>query len=284
MRTKSGEFTYREGKLSARDGTTLFEQAWMPVADLKAVVLLVHGLGEHSSRYAHLAGRLVRDGYGMETFDLRGHGKSAGRRAYIEAFEHYLEDLDIYLARLRERHPGKKIFLYGHSMGATIGALFAITRRPEISGLILSGISLKLGDDIPRALVKMSRIIGKYAPHMRTVKLEAASMSRDPQVVKNYDEDPLNYRLGIPARTGLELLKAMEQIREGADQIEMPVLIMQGQCDQVVNPEGSRELYVSVTSQDKTLKNYSGFYHEIHNDPEKEKVFSDLIAWLTAHI
>ncbi len=275
---------YQHGLFQGTGGFALFEQSWFPGDDVKAVVLLVHGLGEHSSRYEHVAEFLTSKGIGIETFDLRGHGKSDGVRAYVRSFDEYLQDVEIFYSRVLGRHPGLPLFIYGHSMGATIGALYVITRNPDINGVLLSGILLKMGDDIPPILIKMSSIIGKYAPKMKTTKLAANCMSRDPKVVENYDNDPLNYRAGIPARTGLELIIAMRRIQIQMDNITLPIMVMHGSSDKVTNPDGSIDLYEAVGSNDKTLKMYNGFYHEIHNEPDKQKVFNDIVNWIEKHI
>lgn len=275
---------YNHGLFQGCDGQMLFEQAWRPDDEQKAVVLLVHGLGEHSSRYAHVADFLTSNGIGVETYDLRGHGKSDGCRAFVNSFDEHLRDLDILCKRVQERHSGTPIFLYGHSMGATISTLYVITRKTEFRGLLLSGALIKIGDDISPLLVKMSSIIGKYAPKMKTTKLDSASISRDPLIVKDYDDDPLNYRGGIPARTGMELIIAMNRIQIQMETITLPILIMHGSCDKMTDLSGSQELFDAVSSKDKTLKLYDGFYHEIHNDPEKQLVFDDINGWINSHI
>ncbi|MBL7067548.1 MAG: alpha/beta hydrolase [Candidatus Marinimicrobia bacterium] len=275
---------YQHGLFQGTVGFDLFEQSWFPEDDVKAVVLLVHGLGEHSSRYAHVAEFLTSKNIGIETFDLRGHGKSDGARAFVRSFDEYLQDVEIFYSRVLGRHPDLPLFIYGHSMGATISALYVITRNPDINGVLLSGILLKIGDDIPPILIKMSSIIGKYAPKMKTTKLDANSLSRDPKIVENYDNDPLNYRAGIPARTGLELLTAMRRIQVQMEKITLPIMIMHGSCDKITNPDGSIDLYEAVASNDKTLKMYNGFYHEIHNEPEKNRVFEDIFSWINDHL
>jgi len=275
---------YQHGLFQGTVDFDLFEQSWFPEDDIKAVVLLVHGLGEHSSRYEHVAEFLTSKNIGIETFDLRGHGKSDGAKAFVRSFDEYLQDVEIFYSRVLGRHPDLPLFIYGHSMGATIGALYIITRNPDINGVLLSGILLKMGDDIPLILIKMSSIIGKYAPKMKTTKLDSNSMSRDPKVVANYNDDPLNYRAGIPARTGLELITAMQRIQVQMEKITLPIMVMHGSSDKVTNPDGSIDLYEAVASNDKTLKMYQGFYHEIHNEPDKQKVFDDIINWINDHL
>ena len=169
-------------------------------------------------------------------------------------------------------------------MGATISVLHIITREVQFQGLLLSGILIKIGDDISPLLIKMSSIIGTYAPRMKTTKLDSASISRDPRIVKHYDEDPLNYRAGVPARTGQELITAMNRIQVQMGTITLPILIMHGSGDKMTDPGGSQELYDAVSSKDKTIKLYNGFYHEIHNDPEKQQVLDDIINWINGHL
>jgi len=147
MNHDSRQVDHSTGTFRASDGTQLFEQWWQPVAETKAVLVIVHGIAEHSGRYAYVANYMGGHGYAVATFDLRGHGHSEGDRAYVRSFDEYLSDLDQFLARVREQEPGKAIFLLGHSMGGTIIALFAITRQPGLAGLILSAAAVKLSED-----------------------------------------------------------------------------------------------------------------------------------------
>ncbi len=266
------------------DGLRLFEQSWYPDKLVQAVVLLVHGLAEHSSRYEHVAKCLTANGVAIETFDLRGHGQSEGERVYVNSFDEYLQDLEIFFKQVKERCPALPLFIYGHSMGATISTLYVINRNPEIKGLVLSGVTIKFGQDVSPALIKIGAILGKYAPRMKTTRLDENSISRDPQIVKLYNEDPLNYRGKIPARTGWELLQAMRRIEQQMSAITQPILIMHGSGDKLSNPESSQELYDGVRSSDKTLKIYDGFYHEIHNDPEQKRVLEDITNWILARL
>jgi alpha-beta hydrolase superfamily lysophospholipase len=183
MNYDSRQADHSTGTFKANGGTQLFEQWWQPVAETKAkaVLVIVHGLAEHSGRYAQVANYLGEHGYAVATFDLRGHGRSEGHRAYVHSFDEYLSDLGQFLGRVRERKPGKAIFVLGHSMGGTIASLFAITRQPDLGGLILSAAAVKLSEDISPLLVRLSPIIGSIAPKLPTLKLDSALMSRDPK-------------------------------------------------------------------------------------------------------
>ncbi len=272
------------GRFKTADDLNLFEQWWRPEEKPKATVIIVHGYAEHSTRYTHVAEHLVNNGYAIETFDLRGHGQSEGKRAFVRSFDEYLGDLEQFLERVRQRRKAKNTFLLGHSMGGAIVSLFAITRKPDIKGLILSGPALKISDDISPLLVRLSSIIGTFLPKLPTIKLDSSGISRDPEVVRRYDNDPLVYRGGIPARTGAEITGATKVIQAQMESISLPLLILHGTDDRLADPEGSKSLYQHAQSKDKTLKLYEGYYHEVMNEPEKEMVLGDIVEWMERHL
>ena len=272
-----------QGTFTASDGVQLFEQSWFSKTEPKAIVVIIHGYAEHSTRYAHVAEYFASSGFAVHTFDLRGHGKSDGKNTHVNSFDEYLTDVDTFLSRVRDSHPGKKIFLLGHSMGGAIASLYVITRQPDLAGLLLSGAAVKISDDISPFLIKISGIIAGILPKLPTIKLDGTAISRDPQIVEKYDNDPLVYRGGIPARSGAEINRSTIQIQEKMEAIKLPLLVMHGTADRLADPEGSKQLYTRASSEDKTLKLYEGLYHEILNEPEKENVMADIVAWLDNH-
>ena len=276
--------SHSTGTYESDDGLRLFEQEWSPEGTPKAGVVIVHGYGEHTGRYVHVAEELTQNGYAVSTFDLRGHGRSQGDpRTFVRSFDEHLDDLERFLSRVRERHSGRPLFLFGHSMGGTIATLFAIARQPEIRGLLLSGASLKLSDNYSPSMITLAKIISLVLPKLRLIKLDASAVSRDAEVVREYVTDPLVYHGGIPARTGAEMNRAMERIRQRMETLEVPLLIMHGTCDLLADPEGSRQLYDRAESDDKDLRLYEGLYHEILNEPEKTQVLADMVEWLDTH-
>jgi len=279
MAEKKMQVKHEEDWFKTNDGLNLFEQRWQPAKKVKAIII-IHGYAEHSGRYAHVAEFLVNHGYAVETFDLRSHGKSEGKKTFIRSFDEFLSDVDLFLKRVNERHPNKNLFLLGHSMGGTIATLFAITRKLDLKGIILSGATLKLSDEISPFLVRISAIVGNILPKLPTIKVDCNALSHDPEVVKKYDNDPLVYRGGIPARTGAEFTRAIKLIQKQMELVTLPLLILSGTADRLSDPEGSKQLYKRAQSKDKTLKLYDGLYHEILNEPEKEKVLTDIVEWL----
>ncbi len=270
------------GTFETTAGLRLFERSWLPDGDPKGVLCIVHGYAEHSGRYDYVGGWLARRGYAVYALDLRGHGRSEGDRVFVRSFNEYLDDVDAFLALVRARHTGTAPWLLGHSMGGSIVALSAVTRRPDVRGLLFSGAALAAASGTPRLVTRIMLLLGRFAPRLRLRKLAAATVSRDPEVVAWYDTDPLNFRGKMPAGLIASMIRAGRVIDERMETIDRPLLIMHGAEDALANPAGSEALYRRVASADKTLKLYPGLYHEILNEPEKDHVLADIAGWLDA--
>jgi alpha-beta hydrolase superfamily lysophospholipase len=265
------------------DGLRLFARRREPEGRPPlARVLIVHGYAEHSGRYEELVERLLAAGYGVGQFDLRGHGRSEGRRGYVRSFDDYLRDLERFSAREREYDSVRPIFVLGHSLGGLIVAHWAINCSSPVAGVILSGAALKINEDIHPWLQRLSGLIGAIAPRLPTIRLDTRAISRDPEVVRRFHEDPLVFHGRMPARTGAEIVRASRQIGGQLSKLVQPVLLMHGTADRLTDPEGGRQAYERAASTDKTLKLYPGLYHEIFNEPEHKQVVDDLIGWLDA--
>jgi len=266
-------------------GTRLFYQSWTPSAGSRAILLVVHGLAEHSGRYLNIVNEFVPAGFIVCAPDHRGHGHSEGKRCRINRFNDYVQDLDTYVDIVRGEYPGVKIFMAGHSLGGTIATAYAEAHQEKLSGLILSAPTLKAGSSITRRDKLLARIASRLAPGIGVSSLDAAFISKDPAVVKAYTGDPLVYTGKISARLGAEILHAIEDtIPPLLQTLELPILIMQGTEDRLSNPEGSRMIFDGVSSSDKTFKRYEGLFHEIFNEPERAVVFADMREWLASHI
>ena len=263
-------------------GLALYRQWWLPEATARAVVAIQHGLSEHSGRYAALAHVLNQHGYAVYAIDLRGHGRSAGARVWIRRFEQYLADLEVFVAGVRSAGRGKPLFLFGHSMGAIISARYCITRQPELQGLILSAPAVLVGGSVYPILRRVAAVASYIVPWLRTVRLGCRFASRDPAVVAAFENDPLSFHGRLPVRTAAEIFRAARLLRAEADKLRLPLLILHGTADVVADYRGSRMLYQSASSADKTLKLYQGLYHEVLSEPEKDFVLADMLAWLDA--
>ena len=273
------------GYFTGAGGVRLFYQSWRPPIKPRAILLLVHGLAEHSGRYLNLVNELVPAGFLVCAIDHRGHGLSEGRRCYVKRFDEYVEDLNTYINIVRDANPDIKIFMVGHSLGGTIAIAYAEAHQEKLAGLILSAPTLKAGSSITKRDKLLARIASVLAPGAGVASVDATTISKDQAVVAAYVNDPLVYRGKISARLGAEILKAIEKtIPPLMQKIKLPILIMQGAEDRLSNPEGSRVIFEGVSSSDKTFKRYDGLFHEIFNEPERAIVFADMRQWLAARV
>jgi alpha-beta hydrolase superfamily lysophospholipase len=289
---------YEESTITS-EGQALFARRWLPDSPPKAVMVIVHGYAEHCGRYDYVGRWLAQRGVAVEAFDLRGHGKSPGPRAVVRSFDEYFADLEAELAEVERRHRGVPLFLLGHSMGGGIVAHYvirmsskregvpdgaAMPRPHDFAGILLSGAGIRGRRTLPKPVLWLVRLIGRFFPKVRLTKLNAGDVSRDPDVVALYDSDPLNYRKGMPAGTLLAMIKAGLETNAHLDRFALPLFAFHGSEDVLTDPEGSRQLYEQAVSTDKTLKIYEGFYHEVLNEPEKDEVLADILTWVNAHV
>jgi acylglycerol lipase len=271
---------HRHGWLGSRvDAKRLFWQAWDPDASPAGAVVVVHGAAEHGGRYAYVAERLLSEGYVTYAIDHRGHGRSDGPRAMIDRFDHLVEDLRLFVARVTEEQGGRRPFLVGHSLGGAVALTLAIRHGPDIAGLVVSGPAVAT-EAVPIAVKTAAAILSALAPRLRVIKIEAGAISRDPEVVRAYQCDPLNHNDRLPARTLAEIMRSMDGMPRQVGALRTPLLLLHGSDDRLCPPDGSRMVHALASSHDKTLKIYDGLYHEVFNEPERAEVVGDLVAWI----
>jgi acylglycerol lipase len=276
------DIDYHEYLFKIADHSELYARSWRPINSL-GVIVIVHGYAEHSGRYKWAALQLADRGFTVYTFDLRGHGKSSGLRNMVQSFDDYLTDLAAFLEKVKSEEPNKPLFLFGHSLGGAIAALFTIRYKPLLSGLITSSAFLA-NRDIPGVLVQLVILLGRLMPRLPTMFLDAETLSRDPEVVDIYKADLLIGSGTIGARTIAKVLKAIVEISNRMNEIELPLLVLHGTEDRSADIKGSRRIYAGVSSKDKSIKLYDGLYHELLNEPEKMEVLSDIDVWLRKHL
>jgi len=246
----------------------------------KATVIVVHGLGEHSGRYTPLASALNQAGYAVASIDLPGHGMSAGKRGHIDSFTNYHDAIVALTSTVREESPDGPLYLLGHSMGGLIVSHMAPDHQQLFNGLLLSGASIKSPQQPPAWQLSLVGLIAGIAPRLGLIKLDVGGLCRDPDVVERYKKDPLVNTGKLSARFISQMFRATQETIGRAQEIVKPVLIMHGGDDIITEPEGSRQLYNAVSSTDRTLTIYDGFYHEIFNEPEAANVYTDVLQWL----
>lgn len=273
-----------EGHREIAPGRSAYWQAWLPPDRARAVVVIVHGLHEHSARYAHVGTRLAGAGFAVYAADHRGHGRSDGRRANIERMTLIVNDLGSFARFCGGRHPGLPVFMVGHSLGGLIALHYATEPGTQLDGLVLSGplVEVTVGSALQR---RLAGVLSALVPNLRVAALGAEEkISRDPEVVRSYREDPLVYRGRIKARTGAEILATMEGLPARLPRLSVPLLILHGTDDLICAPAGSAMVHDWVSSPDKTVHRYRDLYHEVFNEPERDEVLTDLVRWLEQHL
>jgi len=275
---------HHEGYFKSIRDTNIYYQYWLPEGEPKAILLVAHGVAEHSGRYMNIVNHFVPAGYAVYGIDHIGHGKSDGKRVCLERFQDYTKTLKKYFDMIRGWQPEKPIFLVGHSMGGLISAAYLLEHQDEITGAVLSGPGIKVPDNISNAVIFAGKILSVVMPKAGIIQLDAEGICRDPAVVDAYVNDQLVYTGKITARLGAEMLKTIQHVTESAIKIRLPIMIVQGGSDKLVDPSGAQLLYDSVSSEDKMIKIYDGLYHEVFNEPEHGQVLDDVKVWLESHL
>jgi len=273
-----------EGKFKGVRNANIYYQAWLPEGNVKAVLLVVHGLGEHSGRYMNVVNHFVPLGYAVYGLDHIGHGKSEGMREVVERFEDYTDTLTIYYNMVKGWQTGKPVFLLGHSMGGLIAAYYLLDHQADFRGAVISAPGIKVSARISQAAITIGKILSVLAPKAGVLALDVNGISRDPEVVTAYVNDPLVFHGKTPARLAAELVKTMSRVTAEVDKSTLPFIIVQGGQDKLVDPAGAQMLYDKASSKDKTIKVYDGLYHEVFNEPERARVLKDVETWLAAHV
>ena len=271
-----------EGSFEAGAGRRLFRRSWLPDAAQRAVVL-VHGFAEHSGRYEGMGSWLAERGCAVHAYDHRGHGRSVGPTNYVDSFDDYLDDLGFLLEQVRAEHPGLPLTLIGHSMGGLVTLAFLRERRPEIACAVTSGPALVLAAPLGGAKLVLARVLRHVAPRLLLDSgLPSNGLSRDPEVQRLYDEDPLVDTRSTPA-LGLEMMQGIERTAEGGADVEVPLLMLHGGDDPLCSPEGSRRFFETLpagSAPPSRLHVYPGLLHEIFNEPEREEIFAEILDWV----
>ena len=273
-----------EGIFRGTRARRLVWQSWSPAGDQrpKGVVTIAHGYGEHIGRYQHVAERLNEAGFAVYGLDHHGHGRSAGKRGRIGLAAAVADLNQLIVTVSRARHPELPQFLLGHSMGGAIALRYAIAHQKLLTGLAVSA-PLAAVEGGP-ALLTFGKLMGRVLPGAPVSRIDPRLVSRDHAVVKDYIADPLNHHGPIPAGVARDFIDHAGSLAADARRITLPTLLMWGTADRLCPPSGSEMVAAEIGSEDLTVKRYEGLFHEILNEPEREQVLEDLIAWLEAHL
>jgi alpha-beta hydrolase superfamily lysophospholipase len=272
-----------DGSFQSGSCANIFYRCWAP-AEPRAVLLLAHGLAEHSGRYGDFASFFADAGIATYVLDFPGHGRSDGKRGHVRDFQEYTEALGALLSLAREGHPDIPFVLFGHSMGGLIAADFLLQHQSEFVAAVLTGAAIQSPQQPSGIVLFINRVIASVMPRLGVLRMDASGISRDPQVISDYENDPLVYRGKATAGLVTALFSAMKRVVENATSIRLPMLIMHGSVDSLTAVEGSKLLHDSISSEDKKIVIYDGLYHEILNEPERKNVMADILEWLETRI
>lgn len=263
----------------SNDGLDIFGQKWEnETAAPKAVICLVHGFGEHSSRFEHVAQFFTDNNYAVIAYDHRGHGRSGGKRGHFPSYDEFINDVENLVKQAEINFPNLPKIVYGHSMGGNVVANYAIKRNPKIAGIILSSPFFNTAFQPPAIKLAAGRLMRNLIPSFSLPSgLDVNAISRDKEVVKKYSNDPLVFD-SISSKMGIELIEFGQEAIENASKLKLPTLVFHGTADQLTSFDATKQ-FVANAGSNVTFIPYEGLYHECHNEPEKELVLKNILIW-----
>lgn len=267
-----------EWKWKSRDGLEMYGQRWEP-ENSKAVVVLVHGHGEHVNRYGHVAEIFTKANYALQGFDLRGHGQSTGRRGHTPKYQSLMSDIADFIDNAQKRYPNRPMFLYGHSMGGNQVINYVLRSPDGLKGAVVTSPWLKLAFEPNMMQVLIAKGLNRVLPSLTmTSPLDVSAISRDQEEVRKYAADPL-----IHDKASIRLYNSIQEnglwALEHADELKVPMFLMHGSGDKITSASASQE-FAQKAGALVTLRLWDGLYHEIHNEPEKAEVIQAMVDWL----
>jgi len=274
--------TAREERVAGTGGVNIFVRSWRPNGAARAIVVICHGFNAHSGQYQSVGEQFAAVGLAVYAVDLRGRGRSDGERFYVEKFADYVSDVATVVALAKAREPGLSVYLLGHSAGGVVSCIYTLEHQSELAGLICESFAFQV--PVPDFAIAVLKGLSHLAPHAHVVKLNNENFSRDPEVVRAMNDDPLIAHEVQPTRTAAEMARADDRLKREFPLITLPVLILHGTVDKVTRPSGSQLFYETAGSADKTLKLYEGHYHDLLHDVGKAQVLADITSWIDARV
>jgi alpha-beta hydrolase superfamily lysophospholipase len=243
----------------------------------------IHGLGDHSGLYPALAEHFTARGIAVYAPDLRGNGRSPGQRGYVERWDEFREDLERFIAVVRQEEPDRPLFLLGNSLGGLIVLDYALHRPEGIRGVIAASPPLgRVG--VPAPLMALGRVLSRVWPRFSVrTGMDLSGLARDPVVVETVLADPLFHRVGT-ARLSTEVMAAIERVQAAAPRFPLPLLVLHGSADRMVPPDGSRAFMARVGQPDRELREYPGAFHVLFADLDRERALTDVERWIAARL
>ncbi len=275
---------HSEFRFEGMNGISLYSQCWLPEASSRAVIAIVHGIGDHSGRYMNIVNHMVSNQIAVYGYDLRGHGNSPGQRGHINSWMEYRIALLNFLRVIRAQQSAGPIFLMGHSMGALIVLDYILSENERLAGVIISGAPIEPVGVAKPYKVALARILSRICPGFTIdLGLDVDALSRIPSVVRSYQDDPLGHGI-VSARWGTELLSTLELVKMKGENISIPILMIHGEADRFNSVEGAKKFFDRILINDKEFISYPTGYHELHNNLDYEIMLSDILDWINQHL
>ncbi len=274
---KTSEFSWK-----GEDGLSIVAVEWRPETVPKAVIALVHGVGEHYRRYEGMAAWYAERGLATIAFDLPGHGKSGGKRGH-SSYAAIGKEIDRLVAEARSRFPGLPVVLYGHSLGGALSLNWLLERGDAVAMAVIGSPGLVPATPVPAAKMFLARVMARIAPSFTMANdLDASGLARDPEIEKAYLADPLMHNM-ISARLGLDLIERGQTIIAKARDIGLPLLLLQGTADRLVDPSATAR-FAEAAGANVEFRRFEGWYHELHNEPEREELYRFVYGWIEGRL
>jgi alpha-beta hydrolase superfamily lysophospholipase len=277
-----GEGTVREERIESSGGVGIHVRSWRPESRPKAIVVICHGVNSHGGQHAWTAERLRERGFAVWALDLRGRGKSEGRRFYVDHVDEYVADVDATVRRAKAADPGLPLFLLGHSAGGVVSCTYALDHPGELAGLVCESFAFRV--PAPKAVLALVKALSGLFPNLPALKLKMRDFTRDPAALAALEADPLTKDEAQPAKTVAALVRADERLERDFPRMTLPLLILHGREDKATVPAGSQLFYDTAGSTDKTLRLYDGMVHDLLNDVGKEAVFAEIAGWIEGRL
>lgn len=271
-------------ELEGDDGNCLQSFAWKPEGEARAVVLIVHGIRDHAQRYDALGRALAAKGIAAYASDLRGHGHSGGQRQRLDSIEQVIGDIDRLAKKARAEHPGKKVFVYGHSLGGLMATSYVLEHQAELAGLVLSGPAVVLPKKVTGATITAANFFGTVLPNLPAEPVDESGFVSTAEEKAAFAQDPWIDHGNLPARLARTTLRGIEALSVRMDQLKLPLLVMHASQDALTDPEGSRELHRRAQSTDKELVMWDDVFHDLLHEPRREEVLAKVTGWLEARL
>jgi len=276
--------TRTERSFDGIGGVRIVYDVWTPDVPARGVVVLCHGYAEHARRYDHVAQRFGQAGLITYAIDLRGHGRSGGKRVYLRNISEYAGDFHTLVGIATGDHPGLPLIVLGHSMGGGVVFAYGVEHSDDYAAMVLSGPAVYAQDAVSSVMIRVAKLVGSVLPGLPVENLPTEAISRDPEVVAAYMDDPLVHHGKLPAGIGKALIKVGETMPQRASALTAPLLVVHGEQDKLIPVAGSHRLVECVASTDVHLKVYPELYHEVFNEPEKALVLDDVTSWIEAKL